>query len=107
MRFRRRYIAFEVEGGRVSRGELRKAIEHSLRVSYPKIDQTMLKLAFFEASSKRGLFRCGHMQVDDLKVAISSVGKMGGGKASLRVLGVSGTIKAAKRKFLTPSRAKG
>ena len=107
MRFRRRYIAFEVRGGGASKDELRKAIEQSLHVNCPKLDRTMLKLTFFEASSKRGLFRCGHTQVDELKTAISSIGKIGGRRESLGVLGVSGTIKAAKRKFLTLPRAKG
>ena len=106
MKPRRRYIAFEVEGSKAGGGELWRAIEHSLRVNSPKIDRTMLKLALYEKSSQRGLFRCGHKQVDEVKAAISSVGKIGGRKASLRIFGVSGTIKAAKRKFLALPRAK-
>jgi RNase P/RNase MRP subunit POP5 len=101
MRPKRRYIAFEVVGGEASRWEVKQAIENSLRVHYPSVDRAMLKLVVYEADSGRGVVRCGHRCVDEIKVALAGVQKIGAGGASLSVLGVSGTIRAAKRKFLS------
>jgi len=47
--------------------------------------------------------RCEYRQVGELKAAMASTKKIGGREASLVILGVSGTLKAAKRKFLGPA----
>jgi len=99
MRPKRRYIAFEI-AGKASKGEMARAIESSLRGD---TDKTMLKLVLYEARSKRGLLRCGHLQVLEVKAAMSGVKRIGGEKVSFTILGVSGTIRAAKRKFLSSS----
>ena len=103
MRQRRRYIAFELVGSRASKGDIMRAIGHSLHTRNPAFDWRMLKLVFHDVSSRRGLLRCGHRQVDELKAAMASITKIGGGEASFVILGVSGTIRAAKRKFLAPA----
>jgi RNase P/RNase MRP subunit POP5 len=66
----------------------------------------MLKLVLYNESSRRGLLRCRHGQVDEIKASISCAGKTGTKMLSFRVLGVSGTIRAAKRKFLVICQAK-
>jgi len=55
------------------------------------------RLIYFDLATSRGLVRCGHKQVDLIKKKIRS--------DRIRILGVSGTIRAAKRKFLSSSPA--
>ena len=101
MRPKRRYIAFEVVG-KASKGEVARAIDNSLH-SATNFDRAALKLILYETRSRRGLLRCGHIQVGEVKAAMSSVKRIGSKKTAFTILGVSGTIKAAKRKFLAPS----
>lgn len=95
MRRRRRYIAFESVGETEIHEVLRTV--SSLRASRPRTEQPNLKLVLYNESSRRGLIRCGHKQVEEIKASMPF----------FRVLGVSGTIRAAKRKFLVSSQAKG
>jgi len=98
MRPKRRYIAFEVVG-KTCKGEVARAIDSSL-CGAPDFDRAALRLVLYEICSGRGLLRCGHRQVGEIKSAMSSVKRIGDRKASFTILGVSGTIRAAKRKFL-------
>jgi RNase P/RNase MRP subunit POP5 len=77
-----------------------------LRSGMPKAEQSMLRLVLYDENSRRGLLRCSHEQVDEVKASISCGGETGTKMLSFRVLGVSGTIRAAKRKFLVLRRAK-
>jgi RNase P/RNase MRP subunit POP5 len=103
MKQRHRYIAFEFVGSKASKGDIMRAIEHSLQTHNPTFDRRMLKLVFYKVSSRRGLLRCGHRQVDELKATMANIKKIDDREALLVILGVSGTIRAAKRKFLAPT----
>ncbi|HID60432.1 MAG TPA: hypothetical protein EYP46_01055 [Hadesarchaea archaeon] len=92
MRERRRYIAFEITK-ETNTSELRQVINF-FQNRTPKSEQSVLRLMFYNERSRRGLLRCGHRQVDGVKTSMLKSGKI------FRVLGVSGTIRAAKRKFL-------
>ena len=98
MRKRRRYIAFE-SMRKASVPDVLQTINF-LRASRPKMEQSMLKLVLYDENSRLGLLRCGHKQVDEIRAAMSSAGENHAKMMSFRVLGVSGTIRAAKRKFL-------
>lgn len=89
-KFRRRYIAFEISGGAG-----KKAAERKIAVLSRKAGATSpkLRLVYYDASVSRGLVRCGHRQVGEIGEKIEEDGE-------IRVLGVSGTMRAAKRKFL-------
>jgi len=107
MRPRRRYIAFEIIGAEMRRNDVVKALDLTFRgVPDLELNKVLLKLVFYEVDSKRGLLRCGHKQVDEVKAIITGK-EIGDKKASFKVLGISGTIKAARRKFLPSSQAKG
>ena len=93
MRQRRRYVAFELGGASVSGSEMIRILD--------ELSPAPVKLILYDAESRRGLVRCGHAQLEEIKEALSKIEEIGGRKVSLKVLGVSGTIKAAKRKFLS------
>ncbi|MBA7635271.1 hypothetical protein ES703_42872 [subsurface metagenome] len=102
MRRKRRYIAFEFIGG-ASKGDISWTINNVLHARKLEVDKKMLKLVLYDTDSRRGLLRCGHRRVNEVKAAMLGVKKIGGKEASFLILGVSGTIRAAKRKFLVPN----
>lgn len=106
MKPRRRYVAFEITDAKMSRNDVIKALNHSFRrLPDSELNRSLLNLVFYDASSRRGLLRCGHKQVSEVKSVITGTGKIGNRKIHFKVLGVSGTIRAAKRKFLVPFQA--
>ena len=105
MKLRRRYIAFETTDAKMSRNDVIKALNRSFRrLPDSEFNLALLKLVFYDANSRRGLLRCGHKQVSEVKAVITGTEKIGN-KIPFKVLGVSGTIRAAKRKFLIPLQA--
>jgi len=92
-RQRRRYVAFKVEG-ELSASAVRRAIGRAMRGMTPAPG-----LILFDKVVKRGLLRCGHLQLGEVKEALAG---LRAGESSFSVIGVSGTIKASKRKFLAP-----
>jgi RNase P/RNase MRP subunit POP5 len=101
MRNRRRYIAFELncEANLMDVTQ----IVNLLRANSPRPQQPQLKLVLYDENKRRGMLRCGHQEVDGIKAALSDVREIGGKNGSFIILGVSGTVKAARRKFLAPS----
>ncbi|MDI6883832.1 MAG: Rpp14/Pop5 family protein [Hadesarchaea archaeon] len=65
----------------------------------------LVKLALYDESSQRGLLRCGHHQLDEIKTSMAGAGE-GAKGAPFRIIGVSGTMRAAKRKFLALAQEK-
>ena len=107
MRPKRRYIAFEVVGMETGNNDVIKALHIRLGGNHNlEFNKGLLKLVFYDLGSKLGLLRCGHKQVNAVKAIITQV-EIGDKKPSFKVLGLSGTIKAARRKFLANSQAKG
>lgn len=88
MRRRLRYLAFEVVNGEQNIYSLVVALSKKLGVSREEI-----RIILQSRNSKMGLLCCSHLLVDELKKAISSEG------LPIKVLGISGTIRAARRKF--------
>ncbi len=90
MKDRRRYIAFEVIG-RQGKSEIYREIVGRCEVLGVEVK---LRMVLYDIGSRRGLLLCNHRQVDKVKEVMS-------GAEWIKVLGVSGTIKCAKRKFLS------
>ncbi len=100
---RRRYIAFEVAAN-VNGASVSRAVNF-LCANQPKSDRALVKLVLYDENSRLGLLRCGHRQLDQIKTSMAGA-DVGAKKPPFRVIGVSGTIKAAKRKFLAPRQEK-
>jgi RNase P/RNase MRP subunit POP5 len=107
MRPKRRYIAFEVVGKEMGKNDVIKALDITFGGNTVlEFNKGLLKLVFYDPGSKLGLLRCGHKQAEAVKSIITQAG-IGDKKLSFKVLGVSGTIKAARRNFFAHSQAKG
>lgn len=89
---RRRYVVFEVLGAKPAPQELWEALAKVARglEFHPLV---------YDPKHGLGMVRCGHKEVEELKRALTVLKEVGGGKVELRVKGVSGTIRRAKKKF--------
>jgi RNase P/RNase MRP subunit POP5 len=105
MRPKRRYIVFEVVGTEMGKNDVVEALhtrfDGNINLEFNK---GPLKLIFYDAESKFGLLRCGHKEVDVVKTIITHSGTGNRTTPSFNVLGVAGTIKAARRKFFARSK---
>ena len=92
--FRQRYIAFRVDNN-VNRRELEREIERWGEKTSHFYDPW---LVIYEGSQGEGLIKCEQEQVEELKLQMSESENF-----DITVLGLSGTIKKARQKFLTSS----
>lgn len=103
LRDKQRYIAFQVIGERTFKsGEIKKAIwEASLRV-LGELGTAKAKIWFirFDEKSQTGIVRCDRDYVEQVRFALTMLTQINGSKVIMRTLGVSGTIKRLKMKFL-------
>lgn len=103
LREKKRYIALEVEGDEpVRREDLVRGIWEEIIGLLGEVQASELSLwiSDFDEKTQRGFLVCRHTGVEKLEAALAMVGELGGRRVHLRVLGIAGTIKALKRKFL-------
>lgn len=90
-KFRQRYIAIKVEG-ELSSDELEKEIDKIAR----DLDLSSRPwIVLFDDEKEKGLLKCGHAQVDRILEGLDKAEGL-----SVEALGISGTIKKARLKFI-------
>lgn len=53
----------------------------------------------YNESNQTGLIRCSHLSVEEVRAALALIQRIGDIRVVIKVLGISGTIKAARGKF--------
>lgn len=53
----------------------------------------------YDRGKKRGIVKCAHTSVEEVRSAIAAIKQIGNEPAIVHVLGVTGTILSAKKKF--------
>ncbi|EEB74706.1 MULTISPECIES: ribonuclease P protein component 2 [unclassified Thermococcus] len=103
LREKHRYIAFQLIGERPFRkDEVKKAIWEASLSTLGVLGSAKAKPWFirFDEKSQTGIVRVDRKHVEELRFALTLVTEINGSRAIFRTLGVSGTIKRLKRKFL-------
>jgi len=98
---RRRYLALLVESeDSVERGELTDAIWKAVTQLFGEYGASQAGMAVidYDEQSRRGVVRCSHKALPMVKASIASITKMNGKSTAIRVLGVSGTLKALRKR---------
>ncbi len=104
LRMRKRYVAFLAESDvRLGRREVGSAIAASALALFGEtgFSELSLRLLEFSEAEQRGFVVCSHNGVERVVAAMSAVSEIGGARVHLRPLGVSGTVRALRRKFLS------
>ncbi|MFH1722568.1 MAG: Rpp14/Pop5 family protein [Candidatus Altiarchaeota archaeon] len=103
LRERNRYLAFKVEGSRSFGSEEvgRSIWAVSLRfLGELGVSKTSLRIIEFDEKKQKGIVKCTHKTVAEVRAAIAVISEIEKTKAAVRVIGVSGTIKKAKKEYI-------
>jgi RNase P/RNase MRP subunit POP5 len=90
-KYRQRYIVFEVQG-EPGKGEL---INYLSQLSKDRELMPKVWLILYRESEGTGILKCTHLQLSKLKKEMENSKRF-----QFEILGVSGTIKKARQKFL-------
>ena len=63
--------------------------------SHPRIIKNL-----YSERMQRGIVRCRHDRTEHVRAALAMIRKIGGKDSVIKVLGITGTIKSAKNKYL-------
>ncbi len=103
LRDKHRYIAFQVIGERqFKKDEIKRAIWEASLSTLGTLGSARAKPWFikFDEKSQTGIVRVDRKHVEELRFALTLVTHINGSRAVFITLGVSGTIKRLKKKFL-------
>ncbi len=101
---RGRYIVFEIitELEEISKSDLLNSITRSLFSLHGELgaSKTGIWLIEFDERKKKGIIRCSHKGLIELRTSLAVISQINKNPVIFHVLGISGTIKKAKEKFL-------
>lgn len=100
---RRRYLALRVLGEHfVSKRDVVDAVWSAVLQLFGEYGASQASLTFIEYNSDRswGIVRCSHRALEMVRASVASVTEINGKPVAIDVLGVSGTLKALRKKVL-------
>jgi ribonuclease P/MRP protein subunit POP5 len=103
LREKNRYVAFELLSDRkFSRDETVKAVWNSLLRFLGEIAVGAMGVWVmdWDMERQRGILKARHTSIKDLRLGLSMLSHVGDCKASVHVMGVSGTLRKAREKYL-------
>lgn len=98
---RKRYIGFRIMSEKpYTRHEILKLILEELRlIGRNDANKIRVRLLEYEEEKCVGILQCGHESVDKIRRLLDSVNEKNR-EVMIKSLGVSGTVKSLRRKFL-------
>jgi ribonuclease P/MRP protein subunit POP5 len=103
MRPKKRYIGFEIYSDeRITKDGFVRALwgEAMAFFGEERAADMNLWVMGYNPETMTGFLVCRHDMVSRVKACLCLIGRINGKKTGIRVLGVSGTVKSLKRKFL-------
>lgn len=104
LRKKKRYIAFKiVSEEKIGFGDLINALWSSILDLFGEVNTGEINFWLIKDSwnkeKQRGLIKCNHNHVKNVRLAVALIDRIGDSKVSIRSLGVSGTMKSARKKY--------
>jgi len=109
LRGRKRYIAYHIiSQEKILFQDIINTIWHSIlnllgELGTSEADIWIIKDSYDE-DKQIGILRCSHTSVEQVRAALALIDRIGDIRVIVKVLGVSGSIKATKMKFFGESR---
>jgi len=105
LRGKKRYIVFEViSEGDFDYKELSRAVWFASLSFLGELGTSACEIKMiknlYNSREKKGVIRCAHDKLEYVRAALAFVTKVSNMNVIIKVLGVTGTINSAKRKFL-------
>ena len=104
LRERKRYLGFEIiSEDKIDFGEFVNAFWHSSlnflgELGAAKVGVWLIK-DLWDEKRQRGLIKCRHTQVENVRTTLALINRIGDTQVIARTLGLSGTMKTARKKF--------
>lgn len=104
LREKKRYLAFEIiSEEKLEFEDILNAFWHSLLNLCGELGTSQANIWFikdlWDEQNQKGLIKCRHDSVEYVRSALALIERIGDIRVIIYTLGVSGTMKAAKRKF--------
>ncbi|HII01095.1 TPA: ribonuclease P [Methanosarcinaceae archaeon] len=101
LRSKKRYLAFELFSEEpVNRGELVRDVISSASALLGDVLASECDIHVLGFEAGKGIIQCSHSKVTETRAALAAITRVNRLRATLHVLGVSGTIKRATEKYL-------
>ncbi len=111
MRPIRRYIAYQViSQEKILYSDLTNALWHSILNFLGELGASEAEIwlvkNLYDDKKQAGILRCSHNYVEKIRAALSLIDRIGDIRVVIKVLGVSGTIRATKMKYFSETSLK-
>lgn len=101
LRAKKRYLAFElISEGPVGRSDLVKEVMYSASSLLGDVTASECDIKVLGFEDWKGIIQCSHTKVKETRASLATLTRVSGKRATLHVLGTSGTVKRATEKFL-------
>ncbi len=101
LRARKRYLAFELLSEEpASRSDIVKEVISSASSLLGDVTASNCGIKVLGFENGKGIIQCSHTKVKETRASLAALTRINGKRATLHVLGVSGTVKGATEKFL-------
>lgn len=104
LRERKRYVAYQlISESKVNFSDVTNTIWHSLLNFLGELGTADSHIwvikNIYDEEKQIGLVKCKHTAVEQVRAALALIQRIGDMRVVFKILGVSGTLKAAKKKF--------
>ena len=105
LRSRKRYVVFEIVSEQpVKYEDLLDTIWSQMMNFLGELESAEAKMwliqNLYDTTKQRGVIKCKHDYVEHIRAVLSLIQVVGETKSLIKILGVTGTIKSAKNKYL-------
>ena len=101
LREKKRYLAFKIiSENTINRGELTGELLDSISLLFGDKGESEINPSLMSYDGRYGILRCQKDRTTDTRAALACINRVGGGRVSFMVLGISGTVKGAMEKFI-------
>ncbi|MEM7819669.1 MAG: Rpp14/Pop5 family protein [Candidatus Aenigmatarchaeota archaeon] len=106
LRPQKRYIVFEIISEHpITYGDLINAVWNSMLSFLGELGSAEARIWFihnlYDEKTQRGVIKCRHDSVEKIRVVLSLIQMIGETRSLIKIVGVTGTIKSAKNKYLS------
>lgn len=101
LRAKKRYLAFElISEVPVIRSDLVKEVMSSVSSLLGDVTASECDIKILGFEDSKGIIQCSHTKVKETRASLATLTRVNGKRATVHILGASGTIKRATEKFL-------
>lgn len=101
LRAKKRYLAFElISEEPASRSDIVREITSSASSLLGDVTTSDCDIKVLGFENGKGIIQCSYIRVKETRASMAALARINGKRATLHVLGTSGTVKRATEKFL-------